>query len=195
MKKIALFFGLVLVVVIAISAHNYDLHITGSNQPNLTAAPWQPAHLQIPRLQIDADVMDVGATPSGAMNTPTSQAQNSPYWKKVFWYDLGAAPGQAGNAVLAGHVNSVNGDPAVFWSLGSLQVGDPLTVRSVDGTTHHFVVRQVVRYPALAPPQQALKNVFGPTQAHQLNLITCSGTWTKDGFDERLVVFTTEVGS
>lgn len=195
MKRIALFFCLVLVVVIAVIAHNYDSHVSGASQPNLTAAPWQPAHLQIPRLQVDADVMDVGATSSGAMDTPSSPAENSPYWKKVFWYDLGAAPGQAGNAVLAGHVNSVNGNPAVFWSLGSMQVGDPLTVQTVDGKTHHFVVRRVARYPAKAPSQQALASVFGPTQAHQLNLITCSGTWTKNGFDERLVVFTSEVGS
>jgi sortase (surface protein transpeptidase) len=150
--------------------------------------------LQIPALGINAPVMSVGQTASGEMDAPTSQAYNSPYWTSVFWYNQGAAPGQPGNMVIAGHVNRVGGDPAVFWSLGQLQPGDTITVVSNDGSTFRYQVDRVVRYPASYPSQDAINAVFGPTTAHHLNLITCSGVWTGNGYDERLVVFTTQVG-
>jgi sortase (surface protein transpeptidase) len=150
--------------------------------------------LQIPTLHIDAEVMNVGATASGAMDAPTSKAIHSPYWTSVFWYAPGAAPGQAGNAVIAGHVDRVGGDPAVFWSLGKLVPGDKVTVLTYEGKSLHFVVSRVVTYPASAPSKDVINAVFGPTKEHHLNLITCSGVWTGNGYDERLVVFTTQVG-
>ncbi len=50
-----------------------------------------------------------------------------------------------------------------------------------------------VNYPTDAPGPEVLKAVFGPTAAHHLNPIACSGIWTGTGYDERLVVFTTHV--
>jgi hypothetical protein len=55
------------------------------------------------------------------------------------------------------------------------------------------VVNRVVKYPSSAPSQDVINAVFGPTGEHHLNLITCSGVWTANGYDERLVVFTTQV--
>src|SRR5205807_4791415 len=136
--------------------------------PTPTPAPWQPAQLRIPHMNINAPVINVGKTASGAMDAPTSQAINSPYWTSVFWYDLGAAPGQVGNAVIAGHVDRVGGDPAIFWSLGSLGSGDDIFVVTIDGKSLHFVVDRVVNYPANAIPQDAIKAVFGPTGEHHL---------------------------
>src|SRR5260221_3653415 len=85
-----------------------------------TPAPWPPGSLYIPSLHIDAPVINVGATSEGAMDAPTSKAIHSMYWTSVFWYDLGAAPGQAGKAGIAGHLDSVGGEPAIFWSLISM---------------------------------------------------------------------------
>jgi sortase (surface protein transpeptidase) len=194
MKKLIAIIALVLVVVSGIAFYNYSRHITGNIQSSTAPAPWQPAELRIPTLGVDAPVMNVGQTASGQMDAPVSTAYNSPYWTSVFWYDLGAAPGQPGNTVIAGHVDRVGGDPAIFWSLGSLQPGDTVTVLTNDGTTYRYQVQRVVRYPASYPSQQAINDVFGPTSAHHLNLITCSGLWTGNGYDERLVVFTTQVG-
>ena len=128
------------------------------------------------------------------MDAPVSKVYNSPYWSNVFWYDVGAAPGQPGNAVIAGHVNRVGGDPAVFWSLGKLQPGDTVSVVTNEGNVINYAVNRVVRYPANYPGQDAINAVFGPTTGDHLNLITCSGVWTGSGYDERLVVFTTQVG-
>jgi hypothetical protein len=197
MKKLLFIIGLLLLLAFGIGSYNYVNHITPRSilftNPSPTPATWQPAQLLIPHLNIDAPVINVGKTASGAMDAPTSQAIHSPYWTSVFWYDLGAAPGQAGNAVIAGHVNRVGGDPAIFWSLSSLVPGDDVFVFTVEGNSLHFVVDRVVNYPANAPPQEAINAVFGPTTEHHLNLITCSGAWTSNGFDQRLVVFTTQV--
>ena len=197
MKKILLIVGLLLLVAFGIGSYNYVNHIkpdgTIATNASPTPAPWQPVRLRIPHMTVDAPIINVGKTASGAMDAPVSKAINSPYWTSVFWYDLGAAPGQAGNAVIAGHVDRVGGDPAIFWTLNSLGPGDDIYVITASGQSLHFVVDQVVNYPANAPSEVAINAVFGPTTAHHLNLITCSGVWTGNGYDQRLVVFTTQV--
>ncbi|HEU0000267.1 MAG TPA: class F sortase, partial [Ktedonobacteraceae bacterium] len=157
-----------------------------------SAAP-APTRLRIPSLQIDAPVISVGQTASGAMDAPTSKALHSPYWTSVFWYNEGPVPGQEGNAVIAGHVDRVGGDPAIFWSLDTLVPGDRISVLNAQSKTLQFVVNRVVKYPANAPSQDVINAVFGPASGHHLNLITCSGVWTGNGYDQRLVVFTTQV--
>lgn len=198
MKKLLLITGLLALLAFGIGAYNYVNHITlpsgaVSAISSPTPAAWQPAQLRIPNLHIDAPIINVGNTASGAMDAPTSQALHSPYWTSVFWYAPGTAPGQVGNAVIAGHVDRVGGDPAIFWSLGSLAPGDDVFVTTVEGQSLHFVVDRVVNYPANASSQDAINTVFGPTTGHHLNLITCSGVWTGNGYDQRLVVFTTQV--
>ena len=194
MKKLLLIAGLLLLVAFGIGSYNYVNHIKPDGTiATPTPTPWQPVRLRIPHMSVDAPIINVGKTASGAMDAPVSKAINSPYWTSVFWYDLGAAPGQSGNAVIAGHVDRVGGDPAIFWTLSSLGPGDDVYITTASGQSLHFVVNRVVAYPASAPPQDAINAVFGPTTAHHLNLITCSGVWTGNGYDQRLVVFTTEV--
>jgi hypothetical protein len=57
----------------------------------------------------------------------------------------------------------------------------------------HFVVERIVSYAVTAPSAPIINTVFGPTTGHHLNLITCNGVWTGHGYDQRLVVFTTQV--
>ncbi|HLH63122.1 MAG TPA: class F sortase [Ktedonobacteraceae bacterium] len=192
MKKALFYLGLIVLVVLAVGYYNYANNITSTNSSLTPTEPWQPARLSIPRLHINAPVLSVGKTSSGAMDAPVSQAINSPYWTSVFWYNVGPAPGQPGNAVIAGHVDRVGGDPAIFWTLSALEPGNTLSVITMDKKTLHFVVNRVVSYPANAPSQYVINAVFGPTTAHHLNLITCSGVWTGHGYDQRLVVFTTQ---
>ncbi len=193
MKKFLLYFILALIVVVGVIFYNFAHHVTAGTIASPTAEPWQPATLSIPAIHVDADVMDVGKTAQGLMDAPVSQAINSPYWTHVFWYAPGAAPGQAGNAVIAGHVDRVGGDPAVFWYLRNLTPGDDVYITTIQGSTLHFVVDRAVSYPATASSADVINAVFGPSTAHHLNLITCSGVWTGHGYDQRLVVFTTQV--
>src|SRR5437588_8921196 len=100
MKKVLLCMLLLLLAFFAVAAYNAASH---NASPTLLApSPWQPTQLRIPHIRVDAPVMGVGRTASGAMDAPTSQAIHSPYWTSVFWYAFGAAPGQPGNAVIAG---------------------------------------------------------------------------------------------
>ncbi|MFL5629547.1 MAG: class F sortase [Ktedonobacteraceae bacterium] len=196
MKKLVLYASLIFVAIVGIMVYNYALNtplVSSNISPTPMPAPWQPARLNIPSLHIDASVINVGKTTEGVMDAPTSKAPHSIYWTSVFWYDLGAAPGQAGNAVIAGHVDRVGGDPAIFWSLNSLAPGDKISVVTIQGKVLQFVVNRVVNYPASAPSQDVINTVFGPTTEHHLNLITCSGVWTSNGYDQRLVVFSTQI--
>jgi hypothetical protein len=193
MKKFLFYVILALLVVVGFVIYNFTQHVTVGTISSSAVEPWQPAQLRIPALSVNASVLNVGQTAQGLMDAPVSQAVNSPYWTHVFWYAPGAAPGQTGNAVIAGHVDRVGGDPAVFWFLRNLVAGDDIYVITVQGQKLHFVVDRAVSYPATASSTGVINAVFGPSTGHHLNLITCNGIWTGHGYDQRLVIFSTQV--
>jgi len=147
--------------------------------------PATPVDLVIPVLNVDAPVESVGRTADGAMDVP-SRTQTTA------WYRLGAAPGQEGTAVIAGHLDTARGKPAVFWDLAKLRPGDEVAVTDSDGITHTFAVDRVARY---AYDDAPLDEIFGFQPGAHLNLITCAGSWndTDDNYSQRLVVYTTLV--
>lgn len=116
------------------------------------------------------------------------------YVENVAWYNLGAAPGEIGNAVLAGHLDAVGGVPAVFFDIAKLQPGDRITVISEDSTEHHFAVTRQQVYPY---DQTPFGEVFGISLRSNLNLITCNGSWNRNdqNYTNRLVVFTEKVNA
>lgn len=145
----------------------------------VTAAPAPPVRLKIPRLGIDASVEQVGLTSDGAMDVPKN-------YDNVAWYAPGVRPGQQGNAVISGHVDSVSG-PAVFWDLKELTAGDEVIVVGDDGTERRFVVRGWETYKATDAP---LERIFGPTETIALNLITCD---RNSAFDRSIGSYTGNV--
>jgi hypothetical protein len=130
------------------------------------AAPMQdagtPVRLTIATINVDAAIEAVGLTPDGAMATPQTPEDTA-------WYQLGPRPGDPGNAVIVGHVDSAAGD-AVFWDLHTLTPGSLIAVVSDDGVTHQFVMRDVERYPLGSAPLTA---IFGAGDGIHLTLITC----------------------
>ncbi len=193
MRKFLLYCILAVLVIVGVMVYNSTSHITVPATQTTGPTPLQPAQLRIPSIRVNASVMSVGRTSQGVMDAPVSKAVNSPYWTHVFWYNPGAIPGQQGNAVIAGHVDRVGGDPAIFWSLKDLTVGNDVFVTTMQGKALHFVVSRVKAYPATATSSDDMSAIFGPSTDHNLNLITCSGVWTGHGYDQRLVVFTTLV--
>jgi sortase A len=141
-----------------------------------------PVRLTIPGINVDAAVEYVGLTSDGAMDVPGNT-------RNAGWYKLGPNPGQAGSAVIAGHLDGKKGEPGVFNNLATLKPGDKLSVIDDQGVTTTFVVRESRRY----DPEADASEVFGSSdgQAH-LNLITCEGVWneTQQSYSDRLVVFT-----
>ncbi len=79
MKKLLLYFVLVLIVIFAAMVYNYTNHITIPSGDPSAPQPWQPAQLRIPHIHIDALVINVGATASGAMDALIPKAIHSPY--------------------------------------------------------------------------------------------------------------------
>jgi sortase (surface protein transpeptidase) len=91
---------------------------------------------------------------------------------RVGWYRFGPAPGQAGSAVIAGHVDDVDQGLGALAPLRTADVGDALAVTDADGTTTHWrvVARELLRKRTL--PRAELFRRDGPPR---LTLITCGG--------------------
>lgn len=140
-----------------------------------------PVRLRIPAIGVDAAIEAVEQDRSGRMETP-SQVDD------VAWYAPGSAPGEIGNAVLAGHLDRIGGAPAVFWKLGKLAAGDDIFVTDSAGVEHHFRVTAQAAYPYEDAP---LDEIFGFGIRSRLNLITCRGKWDRAGqtYTQRLVVY------
>lgn len=154
--------------------------------PTATAIPraGQPVRLQIPSIKVNAAIEHVGLTASGDMDVPKS-------YDNTAWYEPGPRPGEVGNAAIAGHVDSKTGK-AVFWDLAKLKPGDEVFVVGDDGATRRFVVSAVASYGRTDAP---LQQIFGPTTAQHLNIITCDSTSTfdraKGEYAANVVVYTT----
>jgi hypothetical protein len=142
----------------------------------------QPVRIKIPTIGVDAVVEQVGKTPDGAMDVPHDYSETA-------WYDLGPRPGEPGNAVIDGHVDSTTGK-AVFWDLRKLTHGDQIIVVGDDGVERHFAVSGVEAYPHTDVP---LDRVFGASPGVHLNLITCDQTsmfdYTQRQYASNLVVY------
>jgi LPXTG-site transpeptidase (sortase) family protein len=89
----------------------------------------------------------------------------------VAWYQFGPAPGDAGSAVLAAHVDW-HGVPGVFFRLRELAVGDPVTVSMSDGSVRSFYV---VATRTVEKPELPRAEVFARTGRPTLTLVTCGG--------------------
>ncbi|RME43542.1 MAG: class F sortase [Chloroflexi bacterium] len=151
--------------------------------PSPTPRPGLPVRLEIPAIGVDALIEHVGLTEDLAMDVPKKV-------EDVAWYELGYRPGERGNAVIAGHLDTAKGKPAVFWDLESLKPGDEIFVRSLDGVRRRFIVDYHTRYPYNDAPVQ---QIFGPSEVPQLVLITCKGTWDRvnRNYSHRVVVYAT----
>jgi sortase (surface protein transpeptidase) len=144
-----------------------------------------PVQIDIPAIGVTALVEQVGLTRDGAMDTPKG-------WMNAAWYSPGFRPGETGNAVIAGHLDSRSGGPAVFWNLSHLQPGDEIMITYERGDRYTFAVQDLEAVPYdIAGP--ALAAIFGASQTSDLNLITCNGLWDrgKATYTQRLVVYAT----
>ncbi|QKS72873.1 class F sortase [Paenalkalicoccus suaedae] len=141
----------------------------------------EPTRIQIPSIGVDAPISNVGILENGEMGVPEAMDE-------VGWFEPGFSPGEQGNSVLAGHVDSRTG-PAVFFDLEQLVEGDEITVIGDEGQELVFEVVGKQTYPYDNAP---IQTIFGPSDGRNLNLITCTGTFNRDArtHEDRLVVFT-----
>jgi sortase (surface protein transpeptidase) len=135
-----------------------------------TAAPMarsEPTHVTISKISVDAEVIPIGVTNEGTLGVPPLDTPDL-----TGWYRLGPSPGEIGNAVIVGHVDSHKTGPAVFYSLGALRPGDIIAVTLRDNAIAQFTVDQVESYPKKTFPTDLL---YGPARTPGLRLVTCGG--------------------
>lgn len=159
--------------------------ISPSPSPAVLAAKFEPivpVRLEIPKISVDAAVEHVGTDAKGRMDVPKNDMD-------VGWFSPGYKVGEKGNAVLAGHLDKVDGSPAIFWDLSKLQVGDKVYVSDTQGRKLEFIVVDTVIYPYNSVP---LEQIFGQSGTSRLNLITCGGTFDRAArnYSHRTIVFT-----
>lgn len=122
--------------------------------------------LSIPKIGVDAKIVEVGITKKGNMASPEN-------FSDVGWYKYGTIPGEMGSAVIAGHVDNGLGLGAVFSRLGELKEGDDIYVLDKDGKQTHFLVKNTEEYNYDARAEK----VFNDNDGKFLKLVTCSGKW------------------
>jgi len=144
-----------------------------------------PIAIEIPKIHVKADVIAMGLTPDGAIDVPPLELPGA-----TGWYRYGPSPGEAGTAVIVGHVDSRATGPAVFYRLGALRKGDSVSVRRDDRQTAVFTVDGGVVVP---------KNRFPVDEAHarggpaRLVLVTCGGRFDgkKHNYLDNVLVYAT----
>jgi LPXTG-site transpeptidase (sortase) family protein len=141
--------------------------------------PGYAVRLAIPAIKLDTPVKQGGIV---------RDASGNPTWQTlpfvaVHYGDLTALVGARGNAVIAGHVVTLN-EGNVFRFLYQLDLGDQIQVWDQHDAEHDFQVVDV----KLVPPSDT--SVMAPTPDPTLTLITCGGTFDprKREFSDRLIV-------
>ncbi|RLP95032.1 MULTISPECIES: class F sortase [unclassified Micromonospora] len=147
-----------------------------------------PTSIEIPKIGVNATIMSLGTNPDGTVQVPPLEQAD-----QAGWYEPGASPGETGNAVIVGHVDSAKLGPAVFFDLGSLVPGDTITVRRADGKPVAFKVDSVKSYPKTSFPTEL---VYGPNDRPGLRVVTCGGQFDQaaKSYPDNVVVFATLAG-
>ncbi|WP_079179121.1 class F sortase [Streptomyces humi] len=154
-----------------------DPQLTGEALPRSV-----PTRLLIPKISVDAPFTALTISPSGQLEPPPADNTNL-----VGWYSKGAAPGEAGTSIIAGHVDT-KVSAAVFVRLDELERGDRFTVDRADGIRADFVVDDAETFPKDDFPSD---RVYADTRRPEVRLITCAGDYDHDvkDYTENLVVF------
>jgi sortase (surface protein transpeptidase) len=144
-----------------------------------------PVRVRIPRIGVDAAVLALELDPHGVLPPPPTNHETG-------WWRAGPEPGEAGPAVVVGHVDSQEG-PAVFFRLRDLDPGDRIAVERADGTAAEFTVGRTERYGKNSFPTA---EVYGDTPNAQLRLITCGGAFdrTSGHYLDNVVVYADRTG-
>lgn len=147
-------------------------HTTYEPLPTSTSVPVaSPARVVAPAINLNAPIVKVAVDRSGAMGTPRTAGE-------VGWY--GPRPGEAGNALFAGHVDWVVDGKVTkgsFYLLHRLNPGDEVSVQTADGATLRFRVDWKRYYQAATAP---IEEITGPTEQPSITLITCGGPFDRN---------------
>ncbi|MCX6021287.1 MAG: class F sortase [Chloroflexi bacterium] len=147
--------------------------------------------IRIPSVGVNAPIVSVGLEPDGSMAAPDGP-------DVVGWFANGPRPGQAGNALMDGHVDWADRQTgvartAVFYPLKDVGVGQDIVV-DADGRRYTYRVREALVFAWNDP--SALR-VLRPSSETLITLITCEGTFDRGAhnYSHRRVIIAALVGS
>lgn len=144
-----------------------------------------PVTVEIPAIGVHAELVGLGLNDDGSMEVPD--------FGFAGWYINGPVPGAIGPAVIAAHVDSVEG-PDVFHALSVLDRGDAVHVHREDGSTASFVVGEVEQHPRDNLPGD---RIWAASDRPRLTLITCGGMFDRAAghYTHNVVVYATDASS
>lgn len=159
-------------------------HLTVSGRADVKRTG-TPSKISINSIALKASIEKVALTPRGALDVPKDPL-------RAGWYELGPRPGEAGTAVIDGHVDWFHGATGVFKDLRKVKKGDVVTITDDRGVESLFKVREIRVY---HPAADATAVFTAADSKSHLNLITCNGAWDPKTrqYSERLVVFTDKI--
>lgn len=124
----------------------------------------EPSDIRIPEIGVRTRIDKVTRATDGSVDMP-------PDPDHAGWYTGSATPGEIGNTIVVGHLDSRSG-PAAFYGLGALRKGSRIVITRHDGSTAHFSVTAMNVW---AKDDFPSRRVYSPTTTPTLTLITCAG--------------------
>lgn len=139
-----------------------------------------PKRLGIPALGLRSRVIPVG------VERETRALQLPRHAARVGWYRFGPLPGEPGTAVIAAHVDWEE-EPAAFFELRELQLGQRVVVHLAGGRKRVFEVTARKRYDKDGLPPR----LWARTGPPLLALVTCAGAFDEGTrtYEDNLVVW------
>lgn len=150
----------------------------------VSVQPATPVRLIVPTIDLRARVVPVEVDPDGVLFPPDDV-------DRVGWWKRSAEPGSTrGQTLLTGH--TVTSGEGVMDELGRLRPGDPVRVRTAEGTIRYETTRTVVY--SRAELTSRSKELFGQGRKNpRLVMITCTD-WDGDHYESNIVVFAEPTG-
>lgn len=146
-----------------------------------------PVALHIETIDATSTLIPLGLNGDGTIEVPPLDQP-----LQAGWYRYGPTPGQAGPAVVLGHVNA-HGEDGIFARLSELAPGDDVRIERADGRTGVFTVTRVDQIAKTAFPTGT---VYGDTTDAQLRLITCGGELDRErhSYHDNIIVYAALTG-
>ncbi|MFI0977533.1 class F sortase [Streptomyces sp. NPDC021093] len=158
---------------------------SSSSSSSDEARPGTPAHVSIPSIGVESDIMRLGLNTDGTVEVPPSDKGMT-----TGWYSGGPVPGARGPAVLIGH-NDTRYGRAVFHDLKKIAKGADIVVRDAGGTKIRF---KVTGRETVGKKTFPTERVYGRTEGRVLRLITCDGAFDAQGHTlDNLIVYAMKV--
>lgn len=144
-----------------------------------------PRFLNIKKINVIARVQPVGVTRDYVLKSPANIFD-------VGWYTGSVKPGDQGAVVLNGHVSGPT-KSGIFYSIGSLKIGDKLSLERGDGKMFEYTISHTEHYDNDKVDMQKINSAITPGKPG-LNMVTSAGRFniSTNRFEKRIVVFATQ---